>query len=67
MDCKDYIILLLKDFPCRIPSVRFWAITLLIVGAGINIEMTDGHILTVEDCYIEMDDCAKGDCYKTRT
>ncbi len=64
MKVKDYIRLFLKDVPCKIPSVKFWAITLLTVGAGIEIEMKDGHILTVKDCWIEMDDCAHGDCYK---
>ena len=70
MKIKDYILLFLKDlkprFKIMIPSVKFWAITLLIVGAGIEIEMKDKHILTVKDCWIEMDDCANGDCYKIR-
>lgn len=65
MRIKDYIVVFLKDFPCRIPSVKFWAITLLTVSAGIEIKMKDGHILTLKDCYIEMNDCANGNCYKT--
>lgn len=65
MKVKDYILIFLNDFPCKIPSAKFWAMTLLVVGMGIEIEMNDGHILTVNDCYIEMDDCANGDCYKT--
>ena len=69
MKIDDYILLLFgKDgiYPCKIPSVRFWALTLLFVGIGLEIEMKDGHILTVKDCFIEMDDCANGDCYKIR-
>ena len=66
MKIDDYIILFVKDrdINFKIPSVRFWAYTLLIVSAGIEIEMKDGHILTPKDCYIEMNDCASGDCYK---
>lgn len=51
--------------PSKIPGVRFWALTLLIVSAGLEIDV-DGHILTTEDCFKEMDDCANGDCYKKR-
>lgn len=47
----------------RIPSMRFWAMTLLLTSAGIQI-LCDCHILTEEDCYREMDDCANGNCYR---
>lgn len=64
MKLKDYILLFVRDSPCKIPSVKFWAMTLIVVNMGLEIEMNDGHILTVKDCYIEMDDCASGNCYK---
>ena len=63
---NEYVILFLKKNPCKVPGVRFWAMTLLLVSAGIKIQMKDGHVLTVEDCFIEMDDCASGDCYRKR-
>jgi hypothetical protein len=63
MKLKEYIILLLKDNAMRVPSVLFWGLTLLIVAAGMEIKV-DGHILTVKDCFIEMEDCWKGDCYR---
>lgn len=69
MKIDDYILLIMgKDgkYPCKIPSVRFWALTLLMVSMGMEIEMKDGHSLTVKDCFIEMDDCASGDCYRIR-
>ena len=66
MKMRDYLLIFLKDNPCRIPSVRFWGIILLVVGMGLKIEMKDGHILTVKDCFIEMEDCASGDCYRIR-
>lgn len=66
MNINDYLLMFVDKEPCKIPSVRFWGITLLIVGAGIEIKMKDGHILTVEDCFIEMEDCASGDCYRIR-
>lgn len=66
MKIDDYIILFVKDLDVKIsiPSVKFWAITLLCVSTGMEIEMKDGHILTSKDCYIEMNDCASGNCYK---
>jgi hypothetical protein len=58
MEFKEYILIFLKMFPnvVRIPGVKFWALTLLIIGAGVEIKMDNCHILTVEDCYKEMDD-----------
>lgn len=70
MKLKDYILVFLyQHLPTQkipIPSVKFWAITLLVVSAGIEIETNDGHVLTVKDCFVEMEDCASGDCYKKR-
>ena len=60
MNIDDYLLLFLKFGPFKIPSVKFWAITLLIVGAGIEIKMKDDHILTMKDCFIEMEDCSNG-------
>ena len=60
----EFIILILKDNPMNVPSVRFWAHALLLTSAGVKIKMKDGHVLTPEDCFIEMNDCASGDCYK---
>lgn len=63
---NHYILLYLEKFgKSKIPSVRFWALTLLIVSVGLEIDV-NGHILTTEDCFKEMDDCANGDCYKKR-
>jgi len=62
-----FVLLLLDKNPMRIPSVRFWAMALILTSAGIKIQMKDGHILTKEDCFIEMDDCASGDCYRLDT
>jgi len=64
---NEYIILFLKKNPCTVPGVRFWAMTLVLVSAGVKIQMKDGHILTKEDCFIEMNDCFSGDCYKLDT
>ena len=64
MRLNNYLLLLLKDNPIKIPSVRFWALTLLLVATGIELKMNNGHILTIKDCYIEMNDCASGDCYR---
>lgn len=64
MKFEDYVLLFLKDNPCRVPSVKFWGITLLIVSAGIKIQMDNCHILTVQDCYNEMDDLFSGRIYE---
>jgi hypothetical protein len=66
LNIKKYIFLFLKDKAIKIPSAKFWAITLIVVAMGIKIEMPDGHILTVKDCFNEMEDCLSGDCFKIR-
>jgi len=64
IEMDKFILLMLKENPLKIPSVKFWAMALILTSAGIKIQMKDGHILTKEDCFIEMDDCFSGDCYK---
>ena len=60
MRLNEYILLLLKDNPMKIPSSRFWGITLLIIQAGVIIKMDNNHILTPEDCVKEMEDYLRG-------
>lgn len=52
---NHYILLYLKNNPARIPSVHFWAITLILVSVGVKINI-QGHILTIKDCFEEMED-----------
>ena len=40
----------------KIPSAKFWGITLMIVKSGAKINC-NGHILTIKDCFDEMEDC----------
>jgi len=60
MKLEDYILLYLKDNPSRISSIRFWAMTLLVVSMGMKIQNSCGHYLTIEDCFKEMEDAWMG-------
>ena len=41
--------------------IKFWANTLFIIkSGGINIQMPNGHFLTVFDCFMEMEDAFQG-------
>lgn len=63
---NDYVLIYLQEFgPSKIPGIRFWAMTLLLVSAGVKLETEEGHVLTIKDCWIEMDDCFSGDCYRS--
>ena len=47
-----------ESFPHTMPGIHFWAETFLIVRNDIiEITMKDGHVLTPEDCFKEMEDC----------
>jgi len=62
IDIRDYILLYLSYGSAKIPSLRFWANTALIVrawGKRLKITFRDGEILTLEDCFKEMEDCLK--------
>jgi len=67
---KEYILIFLylengyKKNKTIIPSVKFWAITLLIIGSGLKIQMKNGHYLTIFDCFIEMEDLVKGNTFE---
>lgn len=56
-----FIFMLLYSWgePMKIPSVRFWAITLLCTTMGMKIMMHDGHVLTEKECFTEIEDCYK--------
>jgi len=61
MKFKEYLLVFLylehdKEEKIRIPSVKFWGITLLIVACGLKIQMNNGHYLTEYDCFLEMND-----------
>lgn len=58
MKIKHYLLNFLKDgvYHHPIPGLHFWAVTLLIVRAGVEIEMEDGHVLTPKDCFVEIED-----------
>ena len=51
-----YLLWMLKGKPLKIPSIKFWCLTILIIRQGIKIEMKDGHILTIKDCFKEIED-----------
>ncbi len=67
---KQYLLMFLKEgvYTHKIPSVHFWASTLLIISAleysNTYIRFDNGHILTPKDCFKEMNDCVSGDCFK---
>lgn len=63
---KEYVLMFLKGEPYKhkIPGIHFWVTTGLIVRAGIKIKADNGHYLTLEDCFNEMNDCLEGDCFK---
>jgi len=54
------MLLFLKDNPSKIPSIKFWCLTILFIKTGIEVEMLDGHILTEEDCFNKLEDLLKG-------
>jgi len=58
LNLKHYLLLFIgkEGFKGNIPSIRFWSLTLLIVNAGVEIEMFDGHILTAKDIFREIED-----------
>jgi len=64
MKLSEYLLLCLKDNPMKIPSVKFWAMTILFVQTGLQIQLSNYHILTVEDCLKEMDDLLNGVVYE---
>ena len=66
MSLSDWILVYLgifhPDEAVELPSVRFWAITLIVIASGIQIKTKKRfrkHILNVEDCYLEMEDLLK--------
>ena len=63
MKFRDYLLLYLKEIEGKetgIPSIKFWAMTTLIIGTGMKIQMNNGHYLTGQDCWNEMDDLLNG-------
>ncbi|MHA1502428.1 MAG: hypothetical protein ACTSSB_11310 [Candidatus Heimdallarchaeota archaeon] len=56
MKLDNFLLLFLKDNPSKIPSIKFWCLTIFLIDAGIEVEMPDGHILTIEDCFKELED-----------
>ncbi|NHJ22526.1 MAG: hypothetical protein EAX91_16385 [Candidatus Lokiarchaeota archaeon] len=56
MKLNHYLLFFLKDNPSKILSIKFWCLTLLFIDAGIKVEMSDGYILTKDDCFNELKD-----------
>ena len=57
MKLNDFILVLLKDNPMKVPSVKFWGEILIMIKVGVQIQTDNGHYLTPEDCFKEMEDC----------
>lgn len=43
----------------KFSCVRFWSYTIIFLGIGKKIIMNDGHVLTVQDCFNEIEDLLK--------
>lgn len=56
-----YLYFLQKDSkePIKIPSLRFWCYTILCIECGMKIYMKDGCLLSIKDCFIELEDLWK--------
>ncbi len=54
-----YLLLFLKDNPSTIPSIKIWCLPIFFIDAGIVVEMPNGHILTIEECFKEIEDILK--------
>jgi hypothetical protein len=67
INLAEYILLYLADGkPARMPSIHFWAETLLIINAGLQImvqmeECADPIALEPQDCFDEIADLLEGE------